>query len=156
MNLIARLRIPKIQIWLLCKAQSTYFISQRQATAAGGNHDPGYSILNIIPFGNIGVTGSRPIQAASSYSAIGITKSLARDVKPFGIRVNAVCPGMTDSKEDREIASSEIPHRDNKAGDRLVRVEEVANVAVFVAGQDASGMTGVAVPVDFGWCLTHA
>ncbi len=106
-----------------------------------------------------------PGWAAYSTSKAGLimlTKSLANDYGPRGVRANCVCPGwvrtpMADADMDevarargidRE-AAYELTHADNPLR-RPASPEEVASVISFLAGPDAAYVTGVALPVDGG------
>jgi len=109
------------------------------------------NIINISSmWGNLGA--SCEVLYSSSKGAINsFTKSLAKEVAPSNIRVNAVAPGVinTDmnawlSKEEREELISEIPLG------RLGNGEEVAKVVVFLASEDSSYVTGQIINVDGG------
>ncbi len=86
---------------------------------------------------------------ASKYAVNGLTVSLARELGPKGIRVNAVAPGITETdmmkavpKEVIEPIISEIPLR------RLGQPDDIANAFAFLASDDASYITGVILSVD--------
>ena len=86
---------------------------------------------------------------ASKYAVNGLTVSLARELGPKGIRVNAVAPGITETdmmkavpKEIIEPMIAQIPLR------RLGQPEDIANAFVFLASQEASYITGVILSVD--------
>ena len=86
---------------------------------------------------------------ASKYAVNGLTVSLARELGPKGIRVNAVAPGITETdmmkavpKEVIEPMIARIPLR------RLGQPEDIANAFVFLASDEASYMTGVVLSVD--------
>ena len=86
---------------------------------------------------------------ASKYAVNGLTVSLARELGPKGIRVNAVAPGITETdmmkavpKEVIEPMIRQIPLR------RLGKPEDIANAFVFLASEEASYITGVVLSVD--------
>ncbi len=86
---------------------------------------------------------------ASKFAVNGLTVSLARELGPKGIRVNAVAPGITQTdkmkavpKEVIEPMIPQIPLR------RLGRPEDIANAFVFLASDEASYITGVVLSVD--------
>ena len=86
---------------------------------------------------------------ASKFAVNGLTVSLARELGPKGIRVNAVAPGITETdmmkavpKEGIEPMIQQIPLR------RLGQPEDIANAFVFLASDEASYITGVVLSVD--------
>ena len=86
---------------------------------------------------------------ASKFAVNGITLSLARELGPKGIRVNAVAPGITETdmmkavpKEVIDPMISQIPLR------RLGQPEDIANAFAFLASEEASYITGVVLSVD--------
>ncbi len=86
---------------------------------------------------------------ASKFAVNGLTVSLARELGPKGIRVNAVAPGITETdmmkavpKEVIEPMIARIPLR------RLGQPEDIANAFAFLASDDASYITGVVLSVD--------
>jgi len=86
---------------------------------------------------------------ASKFAVNGFTVSLARELGPKGIRVNAVAPGITETdmmkavpKEVIEPMIAQIPLR------RLGQPEDIANAFVFLASEEASYITGVVLSVD--------
>lgn len=85
----------------------------------------------------------------SKFAVNGMTVSLARELGPKGIRVNAVAPGITETdmmkavpKEVIEPMIQKIPLR------RIGKPEDIANAFVFLASEEASYITGVVLSVD--------
>ena len=86
---------------------------------------------------------------ASKFAVNGLTLSLARELGPKGIRVNAVAPGITETdmmkavpKEVIEPLIKQIPLR------RLGQPEDIANAFAFLASEEAAYITGVVLHVD--------
>ena len=86
---------------------------------------------------------------ASKFAVNGLTVSLARELGPKGIRVNAVAPGITETdmmkavpKEVIDPMIARIPLR------RLGQPEDIANAFAFLASDEASYITGVVLSVD--------
>ena len=86
---------------------------------------------------------------ASKFAVNGLTVSLARELGPMGIRVNAVAPGITETdmmkavpKEVIDPMIARIPLR------RLGQPEDIANAFVFLASDEAAYITGVVLSVD--------
>lgn len=106
------------------------------------------SVIGII--GNVGQIN----YAASKAGIIGMTKSLAKELGSRGINVNAIAPGfietdMTSVLEDKtkETIMSHIPLK------RMGSVEDVSNLAVFLASDLASYITGQVITVDGGMVM---
>lgn len=85
----------------------------------------------------------------SKFAVNGMTLSLARELGPKGIRVNAVAPGITETDMMKAVPKSviepmiaQIPLR------RLGQPEDIANAFVFLASDEASYITGVVLQVD--------
>jgi len=86
---------------------------------------------------------------ASKFAVNGLTVSLARELGPKGIRVNAVAPGIINTDMMRAVPEdviepliAQIPLR------RLGQPEDIANAFVFLASEEASYITGVVLSVD--------
>lgn len=91
--------------------------------------------------------------SASKAALISMTSTLAKELAPH-VRVNAIAPGPTDTdltrSWDKETMSCAINESYMK---RLMKPEEIANAACFLASDDASGMTGATLVVDGGYSL---
>ena len=97
-------------------------------------------IINMSSIGGrrgaAGRTPYRPTKAA----LINFTECLAAEVKEFGIDVNAICPGGVDTNMLREIRQGTLPPK-------VMKPEEIAAVAMFLASDESSGITGTAIDV---------
>jgi len=99
---------------------------------------------------------------ASKFGLLGVVQCFAAEAGPHGIRVNALCPGNVDSPMLRAVAAGIAGRLGSSAEDvlaamaaevaerRLVRPEEVADAAVWLASPAASGVNGESVNVDAG------
>lgn len=85
----------------------------------------------------------------SKFAVNGLTLSLARELAPKGIRVNAVAPGITETDMVKALPKEMIDPliRQIPIG-RLGQPEDIANAFVFLASEDASYITGVVLHVD--------
>ena len=106
-------------------------------------------ILNTSSMVSIYGQPSGVAYPTSKFAVNGLTVSLARELGPKGIRVNAVAPGITETdmmkavpKEIIEPMIAQIPLR------RMGQPEDIANAFVFLASQEASYITGVILSVD--------
>ena len=83
-----------------------------------------------------------------------LTRAMALDHAEEGVRVNAICPGVIitpmteESLEDPPTLQQKLDYTPLR---RLATPDEIAPMAVFLASDDASFMTGAAVAVDGGW-----
>ena len=86
---------------------------------------------------------------ASKFAVNGLTVSLARELGPKGIRVNAVAPGITETDMMKAVPKEVIePMIRNIPLRRLGQPEDIANAFVFLASDEASYITGVVLSVD--------
>jgi meso-butanediol dehydrogenase/(S,S)-butanediol dehydrogenase/diacetyl reductase len=106
-----------------------------------------------------GITGSmsnsRVAHTVTKGGVVAMTKQLAAEGAPYGIRVNCVSPGMIATPATRaDLLAPDHPMRDIARAIPLSRVgeaEEVARCALFLASPDASYVTGAHLVVDGGW-----
>ncbi len=117
----------------------------------------GGAIVNVASVQGLFAEQENAAYNASKGGLINLTRSLALDLAPLGIRVNAVAPGAIATEAVLEaILLSENPERtrrdweDLHALRRLGRPEEVAEAVVFLASERASFITGAILPVDGG------
>lgn len=119
---------------------------------------PGGVILNIAS--ELGLVGEANVAAycASKGGVVMLTKAMAIDHGPDGIRVNCLCPGPIST----ELLEGVFQAHDDPDGlrrdfearillKRLGTPDEVAKAAVFLAGDDSSFMTGTSLVLDGGW-----
>lgn len=128
----------------------TYAVAPRMVDQKTGR------ILNIASIAgrNISYTGSANY-TASKWGIIGLTKHLAWDLGPYGITVNAICPGPTLTELSREmLAGEEIEETAAKIPlGRWAEPADQAKAVRLLASEDAEYMTGQAFVVDGGMLL---
>ena len=114
----------------------------------------GGSIVNISSI--IGTNGNegQAVYGGSKAAVIGITKSLAKELAPSNICVNAIAPGVIDTDMARSLNDDKFQERiDSIKMNRIGRPEEVASVALFLASSMSSYVTGQVIGVDGGMLI---
>ncbi len=112
------------------------------------------SIINISSmWGEVGASCEVHYSAAKS-AVIGLTKALAKEVAPSGIRVNCIAPGviMTDMMKSFDDETLRELKEETPLG-RLGTPDDIANAAVFLAGENASFITGQVLGVNGGFII---
>ncbi len=112
------------------------------------------SLINISSqMGRVGSPG-RTVYCATKHAVEGLTKALAWEVGPHGIRVNTLCPTFVETEMTRPMFE-DAAFRDMVMGmialGRLARVEDLMGAVVFLASDASAMVTGSALVVDGGW-----
>jgi NAD(P)-dependent dehydrogenase (short-subunit alcohol dehydrogenase family) len=118
----------------------------------------GGSIINISSVGGVCGAYNELAYGASKGGVVIMTKDTALDFATQNIRVNCICPGATDTPQtQRALKASPDPEKEWKLWvesvpmKRLLKPEEVAYLALFLASDESSGITGAILPVDGGY-----
>lgn len=77
---------------------------------------------------------------SSKHGVVGFTKALAEELGPLNITVNAICPGVVST----DMVSDTIKEQ---AGDKIIRTSQVAELALYLAGDEASAINGEAINI---------
>lgn len=117
----------------------------------------GGSIINTGSIGSLSGQFKTPAYIVSKGAILSLTKTLALDYGRFGIRVNCVCPGITNTPMLQAHLAT-VPNGDEVIQQRLDRVplnrilqpEDIAKTMLYLASEDSSGVTGTAQLVDGG------
>ena len=116
------------------------------------------TVVNMASVSSFVGQGSTPSYVASKGAVMMLTKALALDYARYGIRVNCICPGITDTPLFRyHVGQSADPKATLKS--RAARVPlgrfltplDIANAALYLSTEDSSGVTGIAHLVDAGY-----
>lgn len=109
------------------------------------------AIVNISSVSALLGTAGQTNYAASKGAALSFTRSLAREVGPMGIRVNAVVPGLIETEMTGKMKPEMLSNIIKSASlGRIGRVEEVAEAVAFLASPRASYITGQCLVIDGG------
>ncbi len=111
-------------------------------------------MINIGSITSLGAEKGSPNYVASKHGVLGLTRSMAVELSPFNIIVNAIAPGMTGTEGAIPKLTKDPLRTGIQKGVPLRRMgkpEEVASVAVFLASDECSYVTGTAIVVDGGY-----
>jgi NAD(P)-dependent dehydrogenase (short-subunit alcohol dehydrogenase family) len=134
-------------VYLTCK----YVIPVMAAQKKG-------SIVNTGSSASLVGLESLAVYTASKGAVLQLTRNMALDYAKDGIRVNALCPGVTATEMTQQVIDDDPdPKAARERFDRVIPRGsmadpiEIANVALFLASDEASYITGAAIPVDGGY-----
>jgi 3-hydroxybutyrate dehydrogenase len=121
-------------------------------------------IINIASALAIAATPYKSAYVATKHAVGGLTKTVALEVATQGITVNAICPGyvwtplvegqIADTAKARGISETEVVQNVMLGGQpskRFVAIEEVADLAAYLASDGAASITGTLLSIDGGW-----
>ena len=114
----------------------------------------GGCVVNIASiYGLVGGKGAAAYSAAKG-GVVNFTQQVAIDYAADGVRVNSICPGFVETPMTKDLLEEErfyeyLVHKTPLG--RPGKPEEIAPMAVFLASEDASYVTGANIPVDGGW-----
>ncbi len=116
------------------------------------------SVINLASVGGVVAVRDRLAYTTTKFAVVGLTKALALDHSATGVRFNAICPGRVETpfvqariaeypdpeKARRELAATQL------AG-RMIRTDEVAAAALYLAADVSAMVTGSTFLLDGGW-----
>jgi 3-hydroxybutyrate dehydrogenase len=121
-------------------------------------------IINLASAHALVASPFKSAYVAAKHGIAGLTKTVALELAEHNVTVNAICPGyvltplvekqIPDTAKARGITEEEVVRNvllEAQPTKRFVTVEEVAALAVFLAGKDAGSITGAVIPIDGGW-----
>lgn len=133
--------------WLCMKHELPIMLERRRGAIVNCS-----SIAGLVGFAN------SPAYVASKHGMIGLTKTTALEVAANGVRVNAVCPGVIrTAMVNRAVAQRPELEEGLLASTPMGRLgapDEIARAVLWLCSDEASFVTGAALPVDGGWVAT--
>lgn len=135
----------------VAKAAVTVMLDQDLVEGERGN------LVTLASIEGLEASAAMAAYNAAKGGVVLLTKNLALDYGPMGIRANAICPGFVVTPMTQQVVTDEnlAPLRDafehEHALRRFGRPSEIAAVALFLASKDASFVTGCAMAVDGGY-----
>lgn len=113
----------------------------------------GGSIVNMASIAGLVGSRNRSLYAATKHAVVGLTRAMALELAPKGIRVNAVCPGLVNTPLAADLMADETFVAAARARiplGRILEPQDIAGPTVFLLSAASSGITGIALPVDGG------
>jgi peroxisomal 2,4-dienoyl-CoA reductase len=138
-------------------AKGTWNVSR--AAFHAGLKEHGGSILNVSATLHYGGTPGQAHVAAAKAAVDALTRTLAVEWGPLGVRVNAVAPGpVGDTEGARRLFPGDAAERLRQAvpARRLGTIEDIVNVSLFLLSDAAANINGAVVVSDGGLCLAGA
>lgn len=121
-------------------------------------------IINIASAHGLVASPFKSAYVAAKHGVLGLTKTVALEVAESGITANSICPGyvltplvekqIPDQARTRGITEQQVINDVMLKGQptkKFITVEQVASLAVYLAGDDAAQITGTHVSMDGGW-----
>lgn len=121
-------------------------------------------IINIASAHGLFASEFKSAYVAAKHGIVGFTKTAALEGAPYGITCNAICPGyvktplvenqIQDQAKMHQLPESEVIEKvilKKQAIKKFVSIESIAALCLFLASDEASTLTGTALPVDGGW-----
>jgi NAD(P)-dependent dehydrogenase (short-subunit alcohol dehydrogenase family) len=137
----------------------SHFLCVRRAVPVMKQQRSG-AIISVSSVAGLVGLGMRTPYAAAKWAVIGLTKSLAIELGPYDVRVNAICPGTVRGERMNRVIKSEADRRNvsfeeianeyisGQSIKRYVEPSEVADLCLFLASPAARMISGQAIAVD--------
>jgi 3-hydroxybutyrate dehydrogenase len=121
-------------------------------------------IINVASVHGLVASPYKSAYISAKHGLVGLTRTVALEAGPHGVTVNAIAPAyvrtplvegqIQDQARTLGISPEEVVEKvflAQAAVRRLIEPEEVAELALFLASEKASAITGAVLPIDLGW-----
>ena len=133
--------------------RAAYFVAQAVVRGLVAAKRPGSIIHMSSQLGHVGAAG-RTVYSSTKHAIEGLTKSMAVELAPVGIRVNAISPTYIETPLTKPILESQAFREDVlkkiKLG-RVGQVEDLMGAIIYLASDASALVTGTSLVVDGGW-----
>jgi NAD(P)-dependent dehydrogenase (short-subunit alcohol dehydrogenase family) len=116
------------------------------------------SVINMASIAGVIAVRERLAYTTTKFAVVGLTKALALDHSHTGVRFNCICPGRVETPfvlaRLKEYPDPQAAYRDmasTQLNGRMLRAEEVAAAALYLAADESAMITGSALMMDGGW-----
>ena len=116
------------------------------------------SVINMASIAGVIAVRERLAYTMTKFAVVGLTKALALDHSHTGVRFNCICPGRVETPfvtaRLKEYPDPEAAYREmasTQLTGRMLRVEEVAAAALYLAADESAMVTGSTLMIDGGW-----
>ena len=116
------------------------------------------SVINMASIAGVIAVRERFAYTTTKFAVVGLTKALALDHSHTGVRFNCICPGRVETPfvlaRLKEYADPQAAYRDmasTQLNGRMLKPEEVASAALYLAADESAMVTGSTLMVDGGW-----
>lgn len=118
------------------------------------------SVINMASIAGVIAVRERLAYTMTKFAVVGLTKALALDHSSSGVRFNCICPGRVETpfvlQRLQEYPDPKAAYQDmasTQLTGRMVRPEEVASAALYLAANESAMVTGSALMIDGGWSV---
>ena len=116
------------------------------------------SVINMASIGGIVAVRERLAYTTTKFAVVGLTKALALDHSHTGVRFNCICPGRVETPfvlaRLKEYPDPQVAYRamaSTQLNGRMLKPEEVAAAALYLAADESAMVTGSTLMIDGGW-----
>ena len=150
--------IQLVHIMLIAPFQLTKYVIPDMKTQRWGR------IINLSSIHGLVASPFKSAYVSAKHGLVGLTRTAALELGEFGITVNAICPGYSNTSltqnqiakqaRVRGISETDVVEKvlmEPAAIKNLIEPDEIASLALFLASDDARSITGAALSIDSGW-----